>query len=145
MDTIEVEVSGLTVAEADQQSVLQLAVQIDGSWNRRDAAAFADLFVPDGDFRFYSGPWIRGRAAIAAFWQNEVFPGLPESMRHSILIQRVRFVTEHVAIGDGLLRFVDVSAGSERILLERDGTLVAVKQNGRWLISAIRLAALAPG
>lgn len=144
MDTIEVVVSGLAIAEEDQQSVLQLAAQIDGSWNRRDAAAFADLFAPDGDFRFYSGPWMRSRAAIEAFWQNEVFPGLPESMRHSILIQRVRFLAENAAIGDGILRFVDVSEGRERILLERDGTLVAVKQNGRWLVSAIRLAALAP-
>ena len=141
MDNIEVVVSGLTISKEDKQSVQQLPAELDRRWNLRDAVAFADLFIKDGDFRFYNGAWIKGKASIETFWKNEVFPGLPESMRHVIVIKCVRFVTDDVAIGDGTLCFVDVSEEQERVLLEREGTLIAVKRNDRWKISAIRLAA----
>ena len=61
MDNIEMVVSDLTISEEDKQSVLQLATELDRRWNERDARAFADLFETDGDFRFHTGAWIKGR------------------------------------------------------------------------------------
>ena len=144
MDNIEVVTSGLTIQEEDKQSVLQLAKELDRRWNERDARAFADLFEIDGDFRFHTGTWIKGRGSIENFWRGEVFPGLPEGMRHVIITKRVRFVTDNVAIGDGTLRLVNLIEGQERVHLETEGTVLAVKKNARWCISAIRLTALAP-
>jgi uncharacterized protein (TIGR02246 family) len=139
MDEIEVVAGGLTIQEEDKRSVLQLATELDRRWNQCDARAFADLFEVDGDFRFHTGAWIRGKASIEAFWRDEVFPGLPEGMRHVTITKRVRFITDSVAIGDGTLRLVDVSERQERVHLETAGTVLAVKKNARWLISAIRL------
>jgi uncharacterized protein (TIGR02246 family) len=144
MENIEVVLSGLTISEEDKRSVLQLATELDRRWNQRDAVAFAELFAIDGDFRFHTGAWIKGKASIEAFWKGEVFPGLPEGMRHVVITKRVRFITDNVAIGDGTLRLIDVSEGQERVHLETEGTLIAVKKNARWCISAIRLTALAP-
>jgi len=144
MDNIEVVTSGLTIQEEDKRSVLQLATELDRRWNQRDAVAFADLFAIDGDFRFQTGAWIKGKASIEAFWKGEVFPGLPEGMCHVVITKRVRFVTDNVAIGDGTLRLVNLIEGQERVHLETEGTLLAVKKNARWYISAIRLTALAP-
>ena len=144
MDEIEIVTSGLIIQEEDKRSVLQLASELDRRWNQRDAGAFAELFDTDGDFRFHTGYWIRSKASIEAFWRGEVFPGLPEGMRHMVVTKRVRFVTTDVAIGDGTLRLVDVAEGQERVHLETEGTLLAVKKNARWRISAIRLTALAP-
>ena len=144
MDTIEVEINGLTIKEEDKQSVLQLATELDRRWNQRDARAFADLFETDGDFRFHTGTWIKGKASIEDFWRRQVFPGLPEGMRHVVVTKCVRFVTDNVAIGDGTLRLVDVVEERERVHLETEGTLLAVKKNARWYISGIRLTALAP-
>ena len=143
MDNIEVVLGGLTISEEDKQSVLQLAMELDRRWNQRDAGACADLFEIDGDFRFHTGAWIKGKASIEAFWRGEVFPGVPEGMRHVVITKRVRFLTDNVAIGDGTLRLVDVSEGQEQIHLETEGTVLAVKKNARWYISAIRLTALA--
>jgi len=144
MDDIEVIASGLNIHEEDKQSVLQLATEIDRRWNERDARAFADLFEIDGDFRFHTGTWIKGKGSIEDFWRGEVFPGLPEGMRHVVIIKCVRFVTDNVAIGDGTLRLVNLIEGQERVHLETEGTLLAIKKNARWLISAVRLTALAP-
>lgn len=143
MDNIEVVVSGLTISEEDQQSVLQLATELDRRWNERDAGAFADLFETDGDFRFHTGSWIKGKAAIEDFWRRQVFPGLADTMRHVLVPKRVRFVRDNVVIGDGTLRLVDVGEGQERVHLETEGTLLGVKKNARWYISAIRLTTLA--
>jgi len=144
MDDIEVIASSPNIHEEDKQSVLQLAAEIDRRWNERDARAFADLFEIDGDFRFHTGTWIKGKRSIEDFWRGEVFPGLPEGMRHVVIIKRVRFVTDNVAIGDGILRLVNLIEGQERVHLETEGTLLAIKKNARWLISAVRLTALAP-
>ena len=144
MDNIEVFANGLIIQEADRQSVLQLATELDKRWNQRDARAFADLFETDGDFRFHTGTWIKGRGCIEDFWRDMVFPGLPEGMRHVVTTKRVRFVTDNVAIGDGTLRLVDLTEGQERVHLETEGTVLAVKKNARWFISAVRLTALVP-
>lgn len=139
MDNIEIIVSDPSISEADQHAVFQLTVELDKRWNQRDAKAFADLFEEDADFRFYSEAWLKGKAAIEAFWKGEVFPGMPDTVRHVILIKRVRFVASNIAIGDGTLRFVNLIDGQEHIHAEREGTLIAVKQDGRWVISAVRL------
>ena len=139
MDNIEIVVSDDSISDADQQAVFQLTVALDKNWNQRDAQAFADLFEEDADFRFFSEAWLKGKDEIQAFWSGEVFPGLPETMRHVIQIERVRFVAENIAIGDGTLRFVNVIEGQEQVHAERQGTLIAVKKDGRWCISAVRL------
>ena len=144
MDDIEVLTSGLTIQEEDKQSVLQLATELDRSWNERDARAFADLFEMHGDFRFHTGSWIMGRGSIEDFWGGEVLPGLAEGIRHVVTTKRVRFVTDSVAIGDGTIRLVDLNEGQERVHLETEGTVLAVKKDGRWYISAVRLTALVP-
>lgn len=141
---IELVVSGLAVTEEDQRAVLQLARELDRRWNQRDASAFADLFVDDGDFRIYTTAWLKSKAAIEDFWEKEVFPGLTDSMRHVITTKRVRFVTNDVAIGDGILCLVDSSEMQEQVLVEREGTLILVKRDARWYIAAARLATVAP-
>jgi uncharacterized protein (TIGR02246 family) len=144
MDDIEIVDSGLIIQEEDKQSILQLATELDRRWNQRDARGFADLFEPDGDFRFETGFWIRGKRSIEDFWGGEVFPGVTEGMRHIVIAKRIRFVTDNVAIGDGIIRIVDLMEGQERVHLETEATVLVVKKDGRWYISAVRLAALAP-
>jgi len=144
MDNVEFLSSSLLIQEDDKQSVLQLATELDRTWNQRDARAFAELFETNGDFRFHTGAWIRGKASIEGFWSSRVFPGLPEGMRHKVTPKQIRFITENVAIGDGTLRITDTIEGHDRVHLETEGTLFAAKKNARWYNSAIRLATLVP-
>jgi uncharacterized protein (TIGR02246 family) len=144
MDTMEVLTSGQAVSEEDKQAVLQLAAQLDRRWNERNASAFAELFTPDGDFRFHTGIWIVGKDAIEKFWRDQVFAGLPPGFRHEVTIKRVRFVTGEIAIGDGTIRIVETIEGQERVHLDTQASAVGVKQDGRWYFTAVRLTVLSP-
>jgi uncharacterized protein (TIGR02246 family) len=139
MENIEIILSEESISEEDIQAVFQLTKELDKRWNQHDPAAFADLFENDADFRFYKGDWVKGKTAIESFWKGEVFPSMPEIVKHRIIVKRVRFVSPNLAIGDGVLQFVDSSGGTEYIQVEREGTLIAVKKGGRWIISAVRL------
>jgi uncharacterized protein (TIGR02246 family) len=145
MTKIEISGHGTGIQKVDQQAVLQLPADLDRAWNERDAQSFAALFDEDGDFRLHTGLWIQGKDAIERFWAEEVFPTLSERMQHVVTPKRVRFVASDVAIGDGTLRLVDHLEEQERVHLEVEGTMLLVKREGRWRISAIRLAALASG
>ena len=141
MKEIEIVTSGLAIPEADQESALQIAANLDRAWNQRDAAAFAGLFDQEGDFRFPDGLWIKGREAIEGFWSQQVFPNSPATMHHQITPTALRFVTENLVLGDGVLRIVEREAG-ETVRFAAHGTLLAVRRAGRWLITAVRLAPL---
>jgi len=141
----EMVTNGMSIPEEDRQSVLQLAADLDTTWDSRDARGFAALFDDNGDFRFQDGLWIQGKDAIERFWGKEVFPNLPEGVRHISITKRVRFVSDNVAIGDGTLRLVRSMEGQEKVYLETEGTVLAVKKEGHWRISAIRLTVLSPG
>ncbi len=145
MDNIEIVTGGQAISEEDKQSVLQLATELDKRWNERNARAFADLFTPDGDFRFHTGIWIVGKDAIEKFWRDQVFAGRPPGFRHEVTIKRVRFVTENTAIGDGNVRVVETIEGQECVHLDTEATAVGAKKDGRWYFSAVRLTVLSPG
>ena len=138
-ENIELVLSDPSITEQDIWSVKQLTAELDKRWNQRDAEAFADLFDSDADFRFYTGPWVKGKEAITSFWNGEVFPGQSASTRHVIGIERIRFVSADLMIGDGNLRIVDQVDGKEQILADRKGTLIAVKKDKAWFIAAVRL------
>ncbi len=139
MESIEIIVSDTSISEEDKKAVFQLTKELDRRWNLRDSSAFADLFEEDADFRFYTGDWVKGKSAIETFWKGEVFPGMPKSFMHLIVVKRVRFVTPELAIGDGTLRFVEKNEQQTIIKAEREGTLITVKKNDRWYITAVRL------
>ena len=54
-------------------------------------------------------------------------------------IERIRFVTADLMIGDGNLHIVDMVDGQEQVLADRKGTLIAVKKDEAWVITAVRL------
>jgi uncharacterized protein (TIGR02246 family) len=145
LSEIEISSHGSGISQEDIEAVLRLPTELDRTWNERNSQAFAALFDEDGDFRFHTGQWIKGRKDIERFWGEEVFPTLPGGMRHIVTTRQVRFVTGKVAIGEGTLRLVDHVEGQERVYLEAEGTMLAVKRDLHWRISAIRLATLVAG
>jgi len=143
MDNIELVLNGLIITEEDKLSVIHLATDLDKSWNERNAGAFAELFAPDSDFRFHTGVWIIGKDSIEKYWRDQVFAGIPQDLKHESTIKRVRFISDNLAIGDGTIRIVSLIEGKERLHLDSEVTAVAIKKDGRWYFSAVRLTALA--
>jgi uncharacterized protein (TIGR02246 family) len=141
MDHLEVVSRGTSASEGDADALLQLVADLDDAWNNRDARAFAALFEEDADFQFHTGLCVPGRAAIEGFWAEEVFAFLSEPMRHVTTPRRIRFVTDDVAIGDGQLTIAHVAEEQEQqhVHLQTEGTMLAVRRDDGWRISAIRL------
>jgi uncharacterized protein (TIGR02246 family) len=134
----------LSIAEESHQKVLRIPPSLDQFWNERNARGFADLFEVHGDYRFHDGSWIKGRKRIFRHWKEQVFLKLPDSMIHEIETREVRFVTDNIAVVDGTQRIVDRLQEGDHIHLELEMTLIVIKHNQEWLISAVRLAQLPP-
>ena len=133
----------------DEARILQTWMRLASAWDNGDASELASAFEPECDHRMLtaSGTVCRGhdevgRALTRAF--QDRLDGA--SHRLSCRFASVRFLGADVAIVDGALH---VSAGTGR-----DGrrtaaaiepfTAVMRKSDGRWLISACRVGAVAP-
>lgn len=119
----------------DQMSAFQKA------WNAHDAASLSAIFESDADQIMASGPRTRGRTAIEAWWRDQ-FAHTNEKARISIAVMSLRLLRPDVAI---LNTSADVTQGgsspSESNTGTDRGTLVLTRQNGRWLIAALRVFA----
>lgn len=124
---------------ADEAAIRALGVELDDAWNSRDADTLAGLFCHDGDFRNAAGVMLRGRGQIRRHYAEEVFPALPEGLLHETIPAHIRFVAPDVAVGDGEVRLFeeDSKAAEYPPLLV---TSVLLREEDRWLISAVRLA-----
>lgn len=134
-------VSQMVVMEGspDFVAIQQLGLDIDSTWNCRDAKCFSDLFLEEADFRFYTGQMMRGRKEIEQFFAT-IFTELPADLHHETKGEHHRYLTHDVIISDGVVFVYPESATEEQvqfrpILL----TSVAQKKDGRWRLAAVRL------
>ena len=120
--------SGNAGAEAE---IRKLVERYMAAREAQDPSAIAALFTPDADQFTTAGDWRRGREQIRS--------GTAESSRRNpgsrrISIEAVRFVTADVAIADGHYQITTDIAPPRRMWT----TLVLVRTEGGWRISAIR-------
>jgi uncharacterized protein (TIGR02246 family) len=119
--------------EADRQAIAALTRDMTQAFDRRDAAAIAARWTPDGEFIHNDGAAIRGRAAIqqayAAFFQT--LKGQPKL---EVQAENLRFLAADTAVLEVALRLKDaddvVAAGRQQTLLVRAG--------GRWKAAIVR-------
>lgn len=123
----------------DFVALQQLALDIDSTWNRRDAKGFSELFLEDADFRFYTGQMMRGRKEIEQFFAAS-FAELPADLHHETKAEHSRYLTPDVTISDAVVLVYPQGATEEqahsRPILS---TGVAKKKDGRWRLAAVRL------
>lgn len=119
-----------TAREVEEEEAVRAVVTAYGdARSQRDPDLVAALFTPDADQRNMDGVWRRDRDAI----KDHIKPG-PAYPRDAtgIGVEAVRFVTPAVAIVDGL--YLGHPPGVEA----NWATIVLVKEDDDWLISAIR-------
>jgi len=118
---------------ADEAAIRKLAETYCAAFDRRDAKALAEEWLPEAVYNSpISGKPVRGRAAIeaefAAMFQAE------GDARLTVTIDSLRFVTPEVAIEDGTADVVRPGEAPS----ESNYTVVFVKKDGRWLIDSDR-------
>jgi uncharacterized protein (TIGR02246 family) len=135
-------------ARSDEAEARTFVEAYQNALNSHDPSAIAAFFTQDADLVVRNGPAIRGRQAIEKFW-SAYFAGRPSgttstptesSERASFAIDSIRSITSDVVLIDmtarGLLRN---SEGKDVTTREGRGTFVLVRQDGKWLISALRV------
>lgn len=116
----------------DEAAIREHTAAYERAVNNGDAAAVAALFAPDGDFIFFDGPRVAGRAAIQRDTEAR-FAMRPASMRFGLTVTGIRFVGADAAIVDTRATF------SEGPMRANRGTSVIVRRDGQWLLAALRV------
>ena len=105
------------------------------AYAKRDATAIGDLFTEDAEFYDEFGEQTNGRDAIVAMFQD-VFDSAAEAVVDEIRIERVRHVTEAVALEEGVVISTEFANGpryqSRYVALHTKG------EDGRWRINTLK-------
>ncbi|SRR6266487_142454 len=117
---------------ADEAGVRANVAAFEAAWNKRDVAGVLATYAPDADFVFFDGPLIAGRDALRTSLETSMSTASP-TMRITLTVTNVRFPGRDVAIADTIARF------NEGDVRENRGTSVLVRQDGRWLVVALRV------
>lgn len=123
----------------DFVAIQQILLDVDSTWNRRDAKGFGDLFLEAADFRFYTGRMLRGREEIEQYFAAS-FAELPADIRHETRGEQYRYLAPNVIIGESVI-FVYPESATEEEAHSRPilSTGIALKRDGRWRLAAVRL------
>ena len=117
---------------ADEAAIRAHAVAVENAINKRDAAGLVALFTPDGDEINGDGPRVVGREAMRQVQAAELAKW-PGTRRFSLTVTGIRFIGQDVAIVETEAQFNEGPVRTNR------GTWVSVRQDGRWLIAALRV------
>jgi uncharacterized protein (TIGR02246 family) len=116
---------------ADAQAVRDVVARYVAAREARDPAAVAALFTDDADQLVSSGEWRLGRDKVV---EGSLASTERTGGKREIAIERVRFVSDDVAIADGRYTIAGLETGDRRMW----STFVMVKVAAGWKIAAIR-------
>ena len=119
-------------ASADAE-IRATAVTFVQAFNRGDAPAVAALWTPDGTAADDTGTIFKGRKAIEGQYA-QLFKEHPDA-RMEVAVESVEFPTPAMAIEDGVARVESQSGGPPQL---SHYTAVHIKQDGKWLMAAVR-------
>ncbi len=109
------------------------------AFNKGEAAALADFWLPDGDYVDQAGHALSGREAIAAAFEKQF--AVAKGAKLVIRTGSLRFMNGDVAIEDGTTEIVypnGIPPTGARY------TAVHVKKEGQWYLASVRDAILVP-
>lgn len=120
---------------ADEKPFWDSAQAFLDAYAKRDAKAIGELFTEDAEFLDEFGERTQGREAIVAMFQG-VFKSTPETLIDEIQIERVRRITDNVALEEG----VAISSESESSPRYRARyiALHAKGKDGKWRINTLK-------
>jgi uncharacterized protein (TIGR02246 family) len=124
--------------DADEAAIRQVQSDQAAAWNRHDAAAYSNLFTPEGDVVNVLGWWWTGRAQIQQRLEN-AFQFVFRDSLLTVTDTRVRFLSTDIAVAhvrwsmSGAKMPPGAPPPHEGIQLQ-----VLRKQAGRWLIESFQ-------
>lgn len=124
-----------TRASAAETAIRAAAKSFVESIRKRDAAAVAAHWTPDGVYVNEDGQRFEGRQAIQAEYQA-LFENSPAELDMQLEIDSIRMITPQIAIEEGRAALVPQPPGENRLMSRY--TAVHLNQNGQWLMTDVR-------
>lgn len=119
-----------------EDSLRQIAQQLQESWNSADSLAWAELFADDADFINIMGGHFIGKAEIER-GHRIIFDTIYKGSTNKFTVQKIRFAGPDVAIVFLLAELQIVTPGMPPMLQARP-TLVAQRSGEGWKIVAFQ-------
>lgn len=118
---------------AEESAVEALYQQLLEKWNRRNAAAYAALFVEDANVVGFDGSQIDGRAEIEA-QISQIFAD-HQTAAYVAKVREVRLLRPDVAILRAVVGMVPPGQSDLNPAVNAIQTLVAINSNTQWRIA----------
>ena len=124
---------------ADEAAIRKATEQFPPAWAKSDAKALAALYTTDADYVSSTGLPARGRAEIEKAYITQ-FSGAYKGTSLKNAITNVRFLKPDIAIANGTFEVTGLRGPGGQEAPSRKGMSISilVKQNGQWLITALR-------
>jgi uncharacterized protein (TIGR02246 family) len=131
--------SGTNYGNDDESAVRNVLAEYTVSWNRHDTAAFGRLFAENCDYVNIAGVHWKGVQEIIQR-HGELFQNRLKTAVRTLTGAEVRFSTPDVALVHATWDVTGWSrpTGEAVPVLEEITTMVMVKTNGKWLITAFQ-------
>ena len=118
---------------ADQSGAFrEHAKAYESAMNKRDATAVGALYTQNADLVIGDGPRLRGRDAIRDATDKEL-QTWPKGRQFKLQVTGSRMLTPDIGVVETTATFSEGPVRSNR------GTAIIVRENGKWLISSLRV------
>ena len=124
-----------TNSSAAETAIRAAADSFVESFRKRDAAAIAAQWTPDGVYVNEDGQRFAGREAIQAEYEA-LFENSPDELDMKLEIDSIRMISPQIAMEEGRVALVPQPPGENRVMSRY--TAVHINQDGRWLMTDVR-------
>ena len=133
VDTVTKDASGTDHA-ADDEALLNMAVEFDKAYNARDAKSLAEMFSPDAQMIDADGTTVQGREDILKAFED-IFANEPEGLIETEVTD-LRYLGPAVAIETG--RTVLIPAPDQPAVVNEYTAVHMKSKEGKWLMTMAR-------
>ena len=133
VDTVTKDASGTDHA-ADDEALLNMAVEFDKAYNARDAKSLAEMFSPDAQMIDADGTTVQGREDILKAFED-IFANEPEGLIETE-VSDLRYLGPAVAIETG--RTVLIPAPDQPAVINEYTAVHMKSKEGKWLMTMAR-------
>jgi uncharacterized protein (TIGR02246 family) len=129
----------LAQSAADETAIRKVTEQFAPAWAKGDDKSLGALYTADADYVSSTGLVAKGRTEIEKAYATQ-FTGVYKGTSLKAGVTNVRFLKPDVAIVNGTFEVSGMRGSDGKEVPPRNGisTSVVVKQNGQWLITALR-------
>ena len=124
------------------KDIEQFLANIEKQYERQDADALAELHHPNARYTKLTGGQAIGRDELRQYFPT-IFEAAPEDIESETIYRQIEEITPELAIIDTRVQHYRRQNNHREPVSVEGFTMVATKEDGTWLVAAIR-GALVP-